>query len=64
MRLEHTDTLKIRWGDEVKNARHANGWDGLTTDPGRIKVILEGDTSHNPVTISIDKTISVNGVEE
>ena len=63
MKFNHTDTLQIMWGDEIKTARPANGWDGVTTDSERIKVILEGDTSHNPVTITINKILSVNKVQ-
>jgi hypothetical protein len=63
MKFNHTDTLQITWGDEIKTARPANGWDGVTTDSERIKVILDGDTSHNPVTITIDKILSVNEVQ-
>ena len=29
MKLNHTDVLKIIWGDGTKTARPANGWDGL-----------------------------------
>lgn len=61
MKLELTDELIIKWGNGTMKARVANGLDNITNSEDKIKVILEGDNSYNPVTINTRNIISVNG---
>ena len=61
MKIEFTDKLKIQWGDEIKTAKIANGFDNINNDLQRIKIILEGDNSYNPVTINIKDVLTING---
>ena len=61
MKIEFTDELLIQWGDEVKTAKIANGFDNINNDLQRIKIILEGDNSYNPVTINIKDVLTING---
>lgn len=61
MKLELTDELIIKWGNGTKKARLANGL-GNISKGDKVKVILEGDNSYNPVTINNKNIISVNGV--
>lgn len=61
MKFDINDKLIIDWAG-IRKARVANGLDNISKGD-KIKVIMDGDSSYNPITIDENCIIKVNGKE-
>lgn len=61
MKLDINDILTINWAG-IREVRVANGLDNISNGD-KIKVIMNGDNSYNPITIDRSCIIAVNGKE-
>lgn len=60
MNIEMKDIIIIDYADKIRRCRLANGLDNIIfNDEGKIKVIFEGDNSHNSITINKKDIITV-----
>ena len=52
MKFHAGDRLEISYGGEIKLVTVANGLDNIQNSDERLKVIFDGDSSYNPITIN------------